>query len=200
MNLYIPEIGDHICLIEDWKFNLHPEHRNVELASFFNHYLATGIRRNSWLNTDDLAPLRDADYVVNYPNRNAPEFNIEGIFGRRFDYDGYDAACEEARNNNSEWVKWNKDYEKWTKEAKKLAKDSLEVVVPKGTVLAVDRIYIRKGSSDYSSITFFAKGLGETIVKSAYPYSSRKSTKKKALRFWAKLDDCNRIQFEKIDK
>jgi hypothetical protein len=79
--------------------------------------------------------------------------------------------------------------------------NNLTVTIPKGTILQVDRIYIRKGSSDYSSITFYAKNLGE-VETTRHTYSgigilpAKKKVKKKALRFWAKLSDCNTIVFE----
>jgi hypothetical protein len=75
--------------------------------------------------------------------------------------------------------------------------NNLTVTIPKGTILQVDRIYIRKGASDYSSITFYAKNLGE-IEMTRYSYGTvpAKKVKKKALRFWAKLSDCNTIVFE----
>ncbi len=66
------------------------------------------------------------------------------------------------------------------------------VTLPKGTILQVDRIYIRKGSSDYSSITFYAKEL-PSVVKTAFG-------KPNCARFWAKLSDCNTIEFEKVIK
>lgn len=52
------------------------------------------------------------------------------------------------------------------------------VTIPKDSILTVDRIYIRKGSSDYSSITF-------RVVLNGKSY-----------RFWAKLEDCNKIEFQ----
>jgi hypothetical protein len=52
------------------------------------------------------------------------------------------------------------------------------VTLPAGTVITVDRIYIRRGASEYSSITFYAAIGG------------------KNLRFWATLKDCNKIEFE----
>lgn len=49
-----------------------------------------------------------------------------------------------------------------------------------GTTLQVDRIYIRKGLSGFSSLSFFIK-----------------DGSKKEKRFWAKLNDVNTIQFDK---
>lgn len=57
---------------------------------------------------------------------------------------------------------------------------SVPVTWPKGTVLKIDRIYIRKGLEDFSSLTFTTKPEGM----------------KKQVRFWAKLADVNKIEFE----
>ncbi len=51
------------------------------------------------------------------------------------------------------------------------------VSFPKGTVLKVDRLYIRKGVKSYDSVSFFA-----TLPDG-----------KKPGRFWAKLEDVNNI-------
>lgn len=69
-------------------------------------------------------------------------------------------------------------YHEWTAE-------EVPVTLPIGTVLVVDRIYIRKGKSrsEYDSITFRLKK-GECPDKTIYG------------RFWAKLGDVNRIVCE----
>lgn len=52
----------------------------------------------------------------------------------------------------------------------------LAVTLHAGSVLSVDRIYIRKGAKEYSSLSFrYIDGYG---------------------RFWAKLSDVNNIEFE----
>lgn len=55
-----------------------------------------------------------------------------------------------------------------------------EITLDKDTLLMIDRIYIRKGSSDFSSISFKIKN------------------QKNNLRFWAKLNDVNNIDFDLI--
>lgn len=55
------------------------------------------------------------------------------------------------------------------------------VTIVKGTTLKVDRIYIRKGNSEYSSLTFY-------IVSGDW----------KGARFWAKLKDVNNIEFDEV--
>lgn len=73
---------------------------------------------------------------------------------------------------------------------------SIEITIPAGTILKVDRIYIRKGISEYSSITFILNNFGSSEIKSRY---SERVVKYKTQRFWAKLSDCNQIEFEKVE-
>lgn len=56
---------------------------------------------------------------------------------------------------------------------------SMDVVLVAGTQIKLDRIYVRKGQKDYSSLSFH-------IV----------SGKFKSSRFWAKLSDCNEVEFD----
>lgn len=192
MKLYIPEIGDSIILEKDWTFTLHQESRNDTLAAFFGYYPVM-YRIGGWIHNEDLVPMRDPDYVVKYPER---QTGRNSIFERGESYEEYEAKCEKARQENPEYVKWHKDMEEWVEKAEKLAKESIEVTLPAGTELSVDRIYIRKGASEYSSITFYAKRLPEiTYTGKRWHYGSSKPKKIKAFRFWAKLADCNQIEF-----
>ena len=59
------------------------------------------------------------------------------------------------------------------------------VTVPVGTILTVDRVYIRKGVSDYSSLTF-------NISSGNCPGDKRFEK----TRFWAKLQDCNTMNVD----
>ncbi len=56
----------------------------------------------------------------------------------------------------------------------------IEVTLPKGATLTIDRIYIRQGLSNYSSLSF---------------YLDCPAISSKRLRFWAKLVDVNNIVF-----
>lgn len=60
------------------------------------------------------------------------------------------------------------------------------VTIPKDTVLTVDRVYIRKGVSAFSSLTF------------RIPKDKNKKHIYAGVRFWAKLSDVNKIEFELI--
>ena len=72
----------------------------------------------------------------------------------------------------------------WGEERKSM-KDT-KVTFKAGTILQVDRIYIRKGADLYSSITFYAE-IGEG--------GTGNFGRPKHPRFWAKLSDCNKIEF-----
>ena len=63
---------------------------------------------------------------------------------------------------------------------------SVIITLPAGTVLRVDRIYIRKGKSEWDSITFVVQS-HPTIAGKGFAGAGR---------FWAKLADVNEIQFE----
>jgi hypothetical protein len=65
--------------------------------------------------------------------------------------------------------------------------ERVEVTLPAGTVLTLDRLYIRKGASGYSSASF---NLNETTHE-ALNIRGKK-------RFWAKLHDVNRIEFQAL--
>ena len=96
--------------------------------------------------------------------------------------------------------------------------NTLLVTLEAGTVLGVDRIYVRKGKSEWSSITFFVKHApGDTSREKVgvrtsrwdrYYHKSRKESqpeerpeeKRKGARFWAKLDAVNEMHVKRISK
>lgn len=61
---------------------------------------------------------------------------------------------------------------------------SLPVTLKAGSMLKVDRIFIRKGADDYSSVSFY--------------YYSAPDSKKSNGRFWAKLADVNSMEIEDV--
>jgi hypothetical protein len=185
MKLYVPEIGDQIKLTKDWKFTLHAEGRNTDLGKFHGY----SIFRGGWVDDSIIPPMREHDYEVIYPPK--PKSGYHQFYGES--YDTYNRKCREAEQNNPEYVKWHSDFTTWMADCDKIKKDVLVITVPKGSILGIDRIYIRKGAKDYSSITFFLKGLPPVAIKNRW---SDKIINKKALRFWAKLADCNTINFE----
>lgn len=146
MNLYIPEIGDKIKLLEPWTFDLYNEDRNATLMDVTN---------------DDR--------------------EVQGI---------------------------------------KLT--TKPCTIPAGETLKIDRIYIRKGLSEWSSITFLWVGMrsqnkmvertvvpvsvlrphlfhsGSNIPLKQPSYTIQEMKPSRAVRFWVKLEDANKIIFEKV--
>lgn len=60
-----------------------------------------------------------------------------------------------------------------------------EITLPIGTILSLDRIYIRKGSKAFDSLTF--------------RMLEHPDMKKKKARFWAKLSECNQLDVEVVE-
>lgn len=94
-------------------------------------------------------------------------------------------GCEDCRTKgrvNGVWVR--------------IDKESETVTLKAGSVLSVDRIYIRKGGEDYSSLTFWLKG---TALYNGEEFNIGKLNDdattflKGKVRFWAKLDQVNKI-------
>lgn len=79
-----------------------------------------------------------------------------------------------------------KDGNPWNWRRRSLEKS--DVVIEKGAILTVNRVYIRQGAKEYSSITFNIKK-GATVLTSKGKVELRKGT-----RFWAKLRDVNQMQ------
>lgn len=68
------------------------------------------------------------------------------------------------------------------------------VTLPRGTVLRVDRLYVRKGASDYSSLSFYVE---KTSLAALTPAKKGGGFKKGRRRFWAKLGDVNEMRIER---
>jgi hypothetical protein len=64
------------------------------------------------------------------------------------------------------------------------------VTLPAGTVLQVDRIYIRKGAEDFDSITFY---IVDSPNERLLSWGKGGLSPKYAVRFWAKMTDINGV-------
>jgi len=75
---------------------------------------------------------------------------------------------------------------------------SVSATIPAGAILKVDRIYIRKGQEDFDSITFYWEGMRSQATMRQCPYRATRMDKvpAKAVRFWVKMNDANKIEFE----
>lgn len=185
MKFYVPEIGDQVRLVSDWHFELYKEHRNNKL----------------W----DLAKSDSNPALLAWEKRctelRAELRRLEALQKTKFVQEKNWKHGRFWHNNEPEYVPVEKRY--WPDEAdeklydetreKLWAEDKPRVpfVLPTGSLLSIDRIYIRKGVSDYSSITFYLK---ETT------WAPLAKKKKGATRFWAKLRDVNQIEFEHVPR
>ena len=76
-----------------------------------------------------------------------------------------------------------------------LKRETQVVEVPKGTLVKVDRIYIKKGSSQFSSITFSIPNVKSKADKLNYPNNVTLGGSK----FWVKLHECNGLIFSLLE-
>ena len=68
-----------------------------------------------------------------------------------------------------------------------------QVILKQGTILKVDRVYIRKGAKEYSSLTFNIQKGGDSA---AIFEGNLFEFQKKGYRFWVKLSDVNQMAVE----
>jgi len=129
MKMYIPEIGNKIQLLNDWSFNLYPERRNDSLIDLLNKKFSY-----NWL-YEEVDGESKAVYVL-----------IESTLAD----DIY----------NKIWRIKNPDFHDERIKLFKIAQNDgyvfkyLLSTIHKDSILTIDRVYIRKGASDYSSISF----------------------------------------------
>lgn len=162
MRLFIPEIWTKLELTRNWSFKLYDEYRNEGLFKAFN--------------------------ICIHPVKERKE---KGSSWRaNFTYYVFSKDIERSKLNYSSLHRSEKHLEEairlyWIEEIIEENERVATVSFPKGTILTVDRIYIRKWASDYSSISFYAKHI---------------ELGKKRVRFWAKLNDVNNIDCEIIEE
>lgn len=117
-----------------------------------------------------LTLIQDWKCPIEWENRNLTLikfFNSElSNAYKTYEQEWYQTLCSNTQRTKT-WKAWQ-DF---------INANPLVYTFPKGTVLEVDRIYIRKGAEDFSSLTF-------------------KWRTPKMVRFWAKLEDVNRIEFK----
>jgi hypothetical protein len=173
MQLYVPEIGDMIRLTEDWSFTLYREGRNDSLWR----------EENCWdrVVEPDQAPVKEVEAKIKAIESRLTVQEIKNSYGWAPSRVKVYASQEDKDNDR---VYRQQLYELQQRQS------WAPVTLLKDTVLKVDRIYIRKGVSEYSSITFYVWSKAGPVAANA---------PKKKSRFWAKLTNCNNIQFEKVE-
>lgn len=164
MKLYVPEIGDHLRLTADWTFKLHNEYRNESLWKLYDCD-----------NDPEVAAQRaEADDLRTKIESIESKWRYPGSFNWHYNNNIVRDPVD-VETANSLRIQLNK-LNLWAS----------TVTIPEHSLLSVDRIFIRKGMDDWSSLTFYLK-----------EHPDKSFTKKP--RFWAKLQDCNNIEFEHIN-
>lgn len=118
-------------------------------------------------------------------NINIPELGTKLKLSEDWEFDLY----EESRND-ALWLVLTGKRPEWCLRTP----NKKSFVLPKGTVITVDRIYIRKGSSEFSSVSF---NLDRKTLNADHSKIIAKLAKAKGrCRFWVKLVDTNKITYE----
>jgi len=167
MKLYIPEIGDSIKLEEDWSFLPVKESRNSKLFEFF-------------------LPKEFINNMVGRVNNTTYYYEGQG-YNRRGtkrkineDYDESFLIKNSEKDSLPKELKKHFYFNIFSNENKEIIGD-FEVTIPKDSILKIDRVYIRKGASDYSSVTFYIEHIPGVKLKGK-------------VRFFANLSDVNNIE------
>lgn len=175
MRLYIPEIGDKLVLAKDWTFTLYRESRNDDLWRLFKlddhpNVEAARLRREEIrAQIEDLQKTMVSKPLGYNLWNGAPA--MEMVFRNKED-------GERLRDL------FDQDYYH--------SNPGAPVTLPVGTQLTVDRVYIRKGASEFSSLSFYITASSHPLLQ---PQKGVKGFKGGRKRFWAKLSDCNSIEF-----
>jgi hypothetical protein len=164
MKLFLPEVGNSLTLLNDWTFGLFFEYRNDSLYTKV---------------VDSMFPLSPDEQLRERHYSEKDKNIIFSVWPK--DYNDYyvkkrDITVFDFKNNTI---------------IQKNELTGILFTLPKGTVLKIERIYIRRGKKDYSSLTF-------NISETTHPFlvSGKKNKKKGQMRFWATLNDVNNIDCE----
>lgn len=165
INLYIPEIGDKIVLTEDWTFDMYYESRNdIFFESIMDHPL---FERD--------AVTKTAYDILRKSNINPDEIYYGETRLNRLVYDLSDANIHWKLAKG--FITVDGSLTKFPVDQQFYDRIRPKMTIPAGTAIFVDRVYIRKGAADFSSITFRVE----------------KFPADKSSRFWVKLSDSRKI-------
>lgn len=118
---------------------------------------------------DELTVAADWKFSLYLEQRNSSLITL--VEGHDLDWEFWDKAIKYAYRN---WI--------WIPTDEYAKRYPCDFKIPAGSVLIVDRIYIRKGAKEFDSLTFRVKSSpDERLTK---------------CRFWAKLSDVNTMEVE----
>lgn len=178
MALALVDIGDKLRLTADWSFQLHQERRNHEFAVALG-LLALGTLWDKIMLR--IGTVTGKNYYMSRPFPEEERYYFERELRHKHGLDMWRGP--ELREDRLS------EFDQGTLALMRAF--TMHVTIPAGVVLTVDRVYIRKGAKDYSSLSF--------LISDAAPFGAglapvAKRGFKSAHRFWAKLADCRRME------
>lgn len=182
MKMYIPKLGDQIKLSQPWSFNLHHEGRNESLGKVLGVFGPFGEEQNitKWVKYE--TPIEFTDNYLDFLGKN-----------RKHTYTKTGENQVVGREKSQQW----KDFISPSYGGRYNPSGFSKVVLPEGSELIIDRIFIRQGSESFDSVTFYVSTIPgvENAKRKKGPFGKKPSI----ARFWAKLDDVNQMHFETIE-
>lgn len=161
MKLHIPHLSEKLILSKDWSFRVFLEERNQSLIdlilgkrySVLSHWAFYSNGEKPIILVENYSRYEIFDKLVDMQLLKVTKTQalIPSFIGK-----GIGTASRDAYELD-----------------RPLEEIYLNYTIPKDSILSVDRIYIRKGSRSFDSVTF----------------------RWNKNRFWVKLDDANKIEF-----
>lgn len=166
MKLYIPDISEQIVLTKPFTVNVQLESRNETLIKAKFPYIHKNIEKLRKISQEIPYGWEEDVYKeAGLPFENK-EINSRTYY-HRYENPVLQLSLQRIKERQQKAHQNLESFERAT---------GLIVTFPRGTVLEIDRIYIRKNAAEFSSVTFKIR------------------EKNKVLRFWAKLEDVNKIE------
>jgi hypothetical protein len=202
MKLHIPDIGDRLVLCEEWTFPLFIESRNDALLAAF----VSSILNVPYTKGDEFSGRHYRDHrkevigVLRTEKSKKMDCHC-GLCDALLADEQLGADCPSCKNHlvkiRHKWPNPPVDVTaemlgaRFTTRGRDSGSlNGLVVTLPADTKLTIDRIYIRKGAKDFSSVSFI---LTETSAEELASKEGRKAFGRMGFRFWASLEDVNRI-------
>lgn len=173
MKLCIPSLGTLIRLKKDWQFKLFLEGRNATVLAGF---IDGGSKKVD-------IPSSYSYYYVLHPPTNPHPWHARD----KADWDNLMESCRDAGYQVVDEPA--SDVDSYNSYKTKDRVPYISVILPKGTMLAFDRYYIRQGAEAFDSVTFKIESC---------PDANFAKNKNTARRFWARLPDVNNIDCDVV--
>lgn len=201
MRIFIPDIGTKLKLLQPWSFTLFHESRNDALMAA----MVAPILGRAYVTGDEVYRRHyqeDEAVFGTYRTPSEPDYMVTccgaervGVKNRH-DYPRC-PVCEKQCTSYTH--RWPEDRDTVFTKAQLGMRyvvgrlDGLAMQFPKNTELTIDRVYIRKGAKDFSSISFI---LRSTDHPDLIDKKGKQCFGRKGFRFWAALGEVNHMDAE----